>query len=917
MADAFDRLAAALADRYRIDRELGQGGMATVYLADDLKHDRKVALKVLRPELAAVLGAERFVQEIKTTAGLQHPHILPLYDSGSAVGRLDGLTAGSTDATGEQQAAQPSSRHAAEFLYYVMPYIQGETLRDRLNRETQLGVDEAIKITTEVADALEYAHEQGVIHRDIKPENILIQNGRAIVADFGIALAVSAAAGGRMTETGLSLGTPHYMSPEQATAEKEITARSDVYSLASVLYEMLAGQPPHLGGSAQQIIMKIIAEPVAEVTTLRRSVPPNVAAALGKALETLPADRFESARTFAEALTNQQFIGTVGTAASVGPPVRRALTTLLAATTIFFAALAAWVLTRPTSPRPVTRVGLALPPEQAPDPRGFALATSDGSRIVYVGPSQQAGVTQLWVKARDQLTATPLPGTLAPSAAVISPDDAWLAVVQGDSLRKMPITGGALISLAGGVSNAQGSVAWLDDGTLVYAARQPAQLVRIADAGGPGTVLWSSDSLTPWSLSPLPGSRGVLFAACPPPCNRSAAWVLDLRNDSAHVVMPDAQSAFYVSTRHLVYVDRDQTALAVPFDLASLATRGPPLAVLDSVAQTGAFPYFWVSTGGTVVMRSGGSPDSRELNLTWVDQSGRETVVDSSFRFRVTPTGDYGWALSPDGSRVAMSLHTASGDDLWIKPVPRGPALRITYGAGHEFRPRWRPDGTWVTFVADSGFYMRRADGTGSDSALWRGALGAPNECVLSPDGRWLVFRTGAVTSASGGRDILGLRLGVDTAPVPLVVTPYDEMAIALSPDGRWLAYQSDETGRLEVYVRPFPNTGDAKVRVSSEGGTAPLWARNGRELFYLRGDNMMMAVTVTTTPMLKFGEPRELFRVRESLMQLGALYYTPWDVAPDGRFIMVRSVNAAREASTPLIVVENWLEELQGRLAK
>ena len=201
------RLSAALADRYRIDRELGQGGMATVYLAQDLRHDRSVAVKVLRPELAAVLGADRFVVEIKTTAALQHPHILPLFDSGSADG----------------------------FLYYVMPYIQGETLRAKLDRETQLGIDEAVRITREVADALDYAHRHGVIHRDIKPENILLHDGRPMVADFGIALAVSAAAGGRMTETGMSLGTPHYMSPEQATADKEISARSDVYSLASVL----------------------------------------------------------------------------------------------------------------------------------------------------------------------------------------------------------------------------------------------------------------------------------------------------------------------------------------------------------------------------------------------------------------------------------------------------------------------------------------------------------------------------------------------------------------------------------------------------------------------------------------------------------------------------------------------------------
>src|SRR5688572_30019042 len=283
MPPVAERLTAALADRYRIERELGQGGMATVYLAEDLKHKRKVALKVLKPELAAVLGAERFVQEITTTAALQHPHILPLFDSGTADG----------------------------FLYYVMPFVDGETLRTRLDRETQLGVDEAVRIARDVADALQYAHEHGVIHRDIKPENILLANGRPMVADFGIALAVSAAAGGRMTETGLSLGTPHYMSPEQATADKDITARSDIYSLASVLYEMLTGQPPHLGGSAQQIIMKIIAEPVPPVTQYRRSVPPNVAAATARALEKLPADRFDSAKAFSDALGNPAFTAAI------------------------------------------------------------------------------------------------------------------------------------------------------------------------------------------------------------------------------------------------------------------------------------------------------------------------------------------------------------------------------------------------------------------------------------------------------------------------------------------------------------------------------------------------------------------------------------------------------------------------------
>jgi len=294
-ADPPGPLSASLADRYRVERELGAGGMATVYLAYDIKHDRKVALKVLKPELAAVLGAERFVAEIKTTASLQHPNILPLFDSGTAEG----------------------------FLFYVMPFVDGETLRAKLDRETQLGIDEAVNITCEVADALDYAHRHGVIHRDIKPENILLHDGRPMVADFGIALAVSAAAGGRMTESGLSLGTPHYMSPEQATAEKEITARSDIYSLGSVLYEMLTGDPPHTGASAQQIIMKIVTEEAAPVTKARKSVPPNVAAAVGRALERLPADRFQHAKDFADALKNPAFGATTLQAASAASRTSR------------------------------------------------------------------------------------------------------------------------------------------------------------------------------------------------------------------------------------------------------------------------------------------------------------------------------------------------------------------------------------------------------------------------------------------------------------------------------------------------------------------------------------------------------------------------------------------------------------------
>ena len=274
MSDQLARLTAALAGRYAIERELGAGGMATVYLAEDVKHNRKVAVKVLKPELAVAIGADRFLAEIKTTANLQHPHILALHDSGEVNGTV----------------------------FYVMPYVEGESLRDRLDREKQLPIDDSLRIAGEVADALQYAHEHGVIHRDIKPENILLQRGHAVVADFGIALAASKTGGGRMTETGMSLGTPMYMSPEQAMGAREVDGRTDIYSLGCVLYEMLAGEPPFVGPTAQAIVAKVITESPRSLTAQRRSVPPHVDATVEKALEKLPADRFATAGAFAEAL---------------------------------------------------------------------------------------------------------------------------------------------------------------------------------------------------------------------------------------------------------------------------------------------------------------------------------------------------------------------------------------------------------------------------------------------------------------------------------------------------------------------------------------------------------------------------------------------------------------------------------------
>ncbi|HEY6061244.1 MAG TPA: serine/threonine-protein kinase, partial [Gemmatimonadales bacterium] len=393
-----ERLASALADRYRIERELGAGGMATVYLAQDLKHDRKVALKVLRPELAAVIGADRFLKEIKVTANLQHPHILGLIDSGE----VDSL------------------------LYYVMPYVEGESLRERLTREKQLPVDDAVRITREVASALDYAHRHHVIHRDIKPENILLHEGQALVADFGIALAVSAAGGTRMTETGMSLGTPHYMSPEQAMGEREITARSDVYALGAVAYEMLLGEPPFTGPTAQSIVAKVLTEVPRPLLPQRHTIPPNVEAAVLQALEKLPADRFGTAAEFAAALTDPSRTGTAARTAVPAAPAQRTRNRVLmmvGALAILAAGFALGGRLRPARPEPVMRFSVTFPSGEAIQSVQTARVaiSPDGSRLVYVGPDSGSG-TQLWVRPMSSLNSRPLPGTGGAQAPFFNPE---------------------------------------------------------------------------------------------------------------------------------------------------------------------------------------------------------------------------------------------------------------------------------------------------------------------------------------------------------------------------------------------------------------------------------------------------------------------------------------------------------------
>ncbi|NNF37460.1 MAG: serine/threonine protein kinase, partial [Gemmatimonadetes bacterium] len=432
--EIIERLTAALAGRYAIEREVGEGGMATVYLAHDAKHDRHVAVKVLRPELAAMVGAERFLTEIKTTANLQHPHILPLFDSGEADG----------------------------FLFYVMPYVDGETLRTRIEREKQLSVDDALAITRRVAGALDYAHGNGVVHRDIKPANILLSaQGEPLVADFGIALAVAQAGAGRITETGLSLGTPHYMSPEQATGDRDVDPRSDVYALGCVLYEMLAGQPPFSASTAQATLVQILTADVASVTSMRRTVPPHIDAALNRALEKLPADRFASAADFSKALGDPGFTyaarpskvtaaATRAVEAPAAAPSRpwlrdpRSIAALVALLLV-----GAFGLLRPTA-EPMAGVPTRAEVTGLEIPRGIGgwrLAISSAGDWIAAGAVEE-GVPYLFVRPAGDPAWRRLLNTDNASNPAFSPDAQSVAFQAGGAILTVPLTGGPAFPVA-------------------------------------------------------------------------------------------------------------------------------------------------------------------------------------------------------------------------------------------------------------------------------------------------------------------------------------------------------------------------------------------------------------------------------------------------------------------------------------
>jgi serine/threonine-protein kinase len=866
------QLAAALSNRYAIERKIGEGGMATVYLARDLRHARRVALKVLKPELGAVLGADRFLGEIRVTANLQHPNLLPLFDSGEANG----------------------------MLFYVMPFVEGESLRDRLEREKQLPIEEAIRIAVAVSGALDYAHRHGVIHRDLKPENILLHDGQPVVADFGIALAVSNAGGGRITQTGLSLGTPQYMSPEQATGDRVIDGRADIYSLGAVTYEMLTGEPPHWGTTAQAIIAKLLTDEPRPVTALRRTVPEYVDSAIRCALEKLPADRWGTAREFGDALQGKASATTTYRA----PIARRhALPLALMAVAAVAVAFSVWTLTRqqPEESRPAVRFTIAssVPGEMI---LPFTPAISPDGRLVAYAIRDTTGSQKIAVRDIRDLTLRYIDVTAGAYTPFFSPDGVWLAFAKnGGGLYKVPVAGGPAMTVLDAVytpGNTQGA-SWVRGDSIVFAVRDTLFVVS-ADGGkarplghpvgGPAaergqaapralddltTVLYQS-----WRTSPIDSHIGVASLAT------GDARVLDVAGYPVGMV-----------DGYLIYGTVTGSLFAAPFDVSKRRITGRSVQLAEQV-DVGLQLRAVVSRSGSLVYAT--RRGSAEVVLADMHGVARP-LVDQQRRY-ANPR------FSPDGRRLAVDISSNEGTDVWIYDLASKTLTKLTNEGAVNQRPEWSPDGKRVLFQSNrrgrNELWIQNADLSGKAELLEAEPNGNVNSGEFSADGKYLVFW---LTSPTHRVDILYRQLAGDTTRKDIAATPAAEVAPKLSAEGRWIAYASNQDGSLQVYAQPFPPTG-VRYQVTAGGGTAPVWSRDGRKIYYVLG-NRLMAATIRTSPAFQVTAREPMF---QGNYQVSNPPHANYDISPDGKeFVLLRSTGADDQ----LVVVHDFKYELRERM--
>ena len=896
-----DALRVALSDRYDVEREIGRGGMATVFLAQDRKHKRPVAIKLLNQELGALLGVDRFLAEIQMMARLQHPNLLPLFDSG------------------EVRLGVPSLADAPRLLFYVMPYVDGESLRARLRRERQLPVGEAIAITVAVAGALDHAHRQGIVHRDLKPENILMHDGHALVADFGIALAVSKAGGSRLTQTGVRVGTPQYMSPEQIAAETVIDGRSDIFALGCVLYEMLTGDPPHTGSSIQSVIARVLSEPARAVRTIRPSVPELVEQALDRALAKLPADRFATAREFAGDLSaalpsgagaSQPRVAAPATRLSLRARFRDPVLLALGIAAMLGGGSAAWMWGQRLEAPPVTARFVVQ--NLTPGATSATAITPDGRNLVY--PGNVGGRQMLLLRPIDGIDAKPITGSEGATGAILSPDGRSVAFPSGfGRLSRVSLEGGVPTVLTS--SYVAGSPSWGTRGAIAISHGGQGGLSWISAAGEgplhPLTRPSASAGETSHSIPVFtPDGAAVVFTVQRERSRQGAVqgelaivrFERSATEPASHVLLGvHGRYAVGFVDDWLLYLGVDLSkVMAVRLDVPGRRVVTAPVTVLHDSAGGGIQGGLAFAANGTLIYARFAGRQNRPL---LVDGRGEKRLVPGV----VGPFNYWYPRVSPDGRRIAVQNNTPQGTDIWIYDLVGGAPTRLTT-SGNAVLPIWTPDGRRIVYVATGSggkqeFWWLPADGSAPAKKL----LSGDDRLIpafVTRDGRTLVYHA----MIGNVRSIWSMQVNGEPSPRPEVRENFDNRTPSISPDGRWLAYVSNSSGRDEIYVRPFPDHG-AAVQISTTGGTEPVWSRSGDRLYY-RTAQALFAVTVSRPVTFDVTGGDVLFADDLRRVENQRNY----DVMPDGkRFLMIGDTIAPKAPDQ--VVLVNWFTELRARL--
>ncbi len=894
---------------FRVTARLGAGGMGEVYRAEDTRLGREVAIKLLPEAFTAdPERLARFEREARVLAALNHPPI-------AAIHSFETAPAGTV--TGRAEAGP------VHFL--VMELAPGETLAERIARGS-VPIEEALPIAIQIAEALEAAHEKGIIHRDLKPANVKVDaDGRVKVLDFGLARAleptpepgadatVSPTLTAMATRQGVILGTAAYMAPEQAKG-RAADRRSDVWAFGLVLYEMLTGQRLFLGDSMPETLAEVLKGSI-DLARLPAETPPAVRRLLRRCLVRDPRQRLHDiadARIVLQEVrdgVDGSETETRGLPSATAPPARRSSLTWLAALVVAsaVAGLAGYVARPPGAvPAAPLRLAIQLAPGQdlIADGNAILAFAPDGRSLVLTG--RENGRQTLFRRVLGERETRPIFGTEDGESAFFSPDGRWIGFAARGQLMKVAAQGGRPFRLAG--SRGSGGAAWLPDDTLVFAPIYSDGLFRVSAEGGEAERLTTPDraagELGHWWPDPLPGARRVLFTAFRTPVDRSRVGVLDLATGEVRWLVEGGFFGRYVASGHLLYA-KGQRLFALPFDAARAIATGPAVAVVDDLATdaTGGYGMFAVSRQGTLayVTESLGHPP-REL--VWADRAGHAQPAASE-RHRYTSA-----SLSLDGRHAAVTIQQESLD-LWTYAFERGTLSRVTSDPGTEYDPVWSRDGRELFFVVDRPPFELHRITLGSPDAghpIWDEPAELDTQLVaVAPNGRSIAF---VRSEAETGLDLYVRPLDGSEPPRPVRATRAEETFAAFSPDGRWLAYQSDETGRPEIYVEAFPGPGE-RFQVSADGGTEPVWARGSGEIFFRHGDELRL-VTTRLVEGFEFEPPLTLFSL--PLAHGDEADTRSYDVTADGtRILAIRTP----EASVPrqIEIVTDWTSEL-ARLA-